>query len=50
MFLQVIVVSIGNSDFDLTDEQMLEALKSVAGTIRKQKPSSKLYFLVICYI
>ncbi|VDK75722.1 unnamed protein product [Litomosoides sigmodontis] len=42
---KVIVVSIGNSDFDLTDEQMLEALKSVAGTIRKQKPSSKLYFM-----
>ncbi|VDO53322.1 Platelet-activating factor acetylhydrolase IB gamma subunit, putative [Brugia malayi] len=26
-------------------EQMLEALKSVAGTIRKQKPSAKLYFM-----
>lgn len=42
---KVIVVSIGNSDFDLTEEQMLEALKSVAGTIRKQKPSAKLYFM-----
>uniref|UniRef100_A0AAF5RVW1 Uncharacterized protein n=1 Tax=Wuchereria bancrofti TaxID=6293 RepID=A0AAF5RVW1_WUCBA len=26
-------------------EQMLEALKSVAGAIRKQKPSAKLYFM-----
>ncbi|EJW82173.1 hypothetical protein WUBG_06916 [Wuchereria bancrofti] len=42
---KVIVVSIGNSDFDLTKEQMLEALKSVAGAIRKQKPSAKLYFM-----
>ncbi|EFO21861.2 platelet-activating factor acetylhydrolase IB subunit beta [Loa loa] len=42
---KVIVVSIGNSDFELTEEEMLEGLKSVAGTIRKQKPSAKLYFM-----
>uniref|UniRef100_A0A8R1XXA9 SGNH_hydro domain-containing protein n=1 Tax=Onchocerca volvulus TaxID=6282 RepID=A0A8R1XXA9_ONCVO len=42
---KVIVVSIGNSDFDLTEEQMLEALKNVAETIRKQKPLAKLYFM-----
>ncbi|VDN05161.1 unnamed protein product [Thelazia callipaeda] len=42
---KVIVVSIGNSDFDLNREQMLEALKSVAVIIKEQKPSAKLYFM-----
>lgn len=46
--LQVIVVSIGNSDFNLSKDQMLEALRSVAETIRNQKPSAKLYFMVMC--
>lgn len=40
----------GNSDFDLSKKQILDALKVVAETIRKQKPAAKLYFMVLSYV
>lgn len=48
--LQVIVVSIGNSDYNLNKNEMLEGLKCVAGTVKSQKPNARLYFLVRFFI
>ncbi|VDN57497.1 unnamed protein product [Dracunculus medinensis] len=42
---KVIVVSIGNSDYNLNKNEMLEGLKCVAGTVKSQKPNARLYFL-----
>ncbi|VDN18489.1 unnamed protein product [Gongylonema pulchrum] len=42
---KVIVVSIGNSDFHLSKEEMLDALKLVAATVRKRKPTAKLFLM-----
>ncbi|KHN88741.1 Platelet-activating factor acetylhydrolase IB subunit beta [Toxocara canis] len=42
---KVIVVSIGNADFGMTKDEMLKGLKQVADLIKRQKPTSKLFFM-----
>lgn len=43
--LKVIVVSIGNSDYNLNKQQMLEGLKKVAKALKEQQPSAKIFFM-----
>uniref|UniRef100_A0A0N5AFG1 SGNH_hydro domain-containing protein n=1 Tax=Syphacia muris TaxID=451379 RepID=A0A0N5AFG1_9BILA len=42
---KVIVVSIGNCDTSLSQDEMLSGMKKIADSIKESKPKSKLFFL-----